>query len=383
MLCKASGYCTGETALPLFSHQLMQVALEYEQESLKKQTADTLQGRQIRYPVVKLPVGHGNLITGVDFVLPPAASISGRVVDPRGNNYLSPEEEKTSSTYIYLKSDKVIQEFNKNPLNPEPQPFPLPRGVPLGKGSCFKFENVPDGAYRFSISTNRLNENTKEQMIMKSRSGEVTVREGEALQDVTVVVESRADFGGITGHVVDAWTGEPVKSLAVRVLQVESPEEPNPQKGFPLAKESDEYRDATGPVRSPGDTNLPDGDFTVTNVSPGKVTLALLASGYQTVQTEVQVSSGQTTEQTFKLGEGGKLSGRVLDAETNEPIKKFEVKVTQADGEKKGQPVEGKVQMDKDTTGTFCLTVIPAGRLSLEVDENTAPPNSYKKESTH
>jgi len=387
--CVSKGYCTGQVALAPFSEGQIQVAFEHEKESLKKHTVESLQRREFRYPDIKLPVGKGNVMTGVDFSLSPDSRISGRVVDTQGNNFLSLEEEKTSatlknsSTSIALISDKLLQERKKNPFNPEPEPLKVPRGVILGKGSCFKFENVPAGTYRFQITANRLKMHNVETMWITPRSGEVTVHDGETIQDLTVVAESMADRGSITGHVVDAWTGEPVKSLSVRVLQVESSEEPNPQKGFPHARESDEYRDATGPVRSPGDEKLPDGDFTVLNVSPGKVTLALLAPGYQTVQTEVQVSRGQTTEQAFQLGEGGKLSGQVLDAETKEPIKKFEVKITHADGEKKGQPVEGKIQMDKATTGTFCLTGIPTGRVTVEVVENTAPPNSYVKESTH
>jgi hypothetical protein len=61
--------------------------------------------------------------------------------------------------------------------------------------------------------------------------------------------------------------------------------------------------------------------------------------------------------------------GRVLDAETKEPIERFEVKVTHADGEKKGQPVEGQVQMDKTEKGTFRLSGLSGGRVTVTVTE--------------
>jgi len=335
--CKAVGFCPGQVTLPPYPVRLIETALTFDQNLLKRLPEDRI--KDFHSADVKLPVGHENVITGVDFALSPSGSISGRVVDSRGNNLLPVEEEGSSSTLIAL-----VQSGSENmgPIQAE-----CPRPFFLQKGSRFRFENVPPGSYVFDIiSTRRVN-----QVTTRSRNKALIVREGETIENLEVVAESMADRGNITGHVVDAITGQPVKDLSVEVLRVNSAEEPNPQTGYVQ----------TG--------NLPVGDFTIICLSPGKATLKISTPGYSPVQTEVEVSSGQTSEQTFHLGGGGSLSGLVLDAETKDPIETFDVKVVSGEGEGKGKPIEGSVRKDETKKGAFLLSGLTPGRVTVEISK--------------
>ncbi len=228
------------------------------------------------YADVKLPSGEGNVITGVDLVLVPAGSISGRVLDSRGNPLLSGEDEQSSSTRISLvfaevSSGSQIQETNHRPLR-------IPDPVFIGKGSCFHFENVPAGRYFFDIQMRR------DGVRMRARNDAVAIREGEMIQSLNLVVESREERGNVVGHGVDVLTGQPVSALSITVLRVESPSEPKPQRGY---------------VQTAG---RPEGTFTIAQISSGKTTLKISALGYVPLQTDIEVPANEILEQTFQLG---------------------------------------------------------------------------------
>jgi hypothetical protein len=121
------------------------------------------------------------------------------------------------------------------------------------------------------------------------------------------------------------------------------------------------------------------GDFIVASVSPGKSTLKISAPGYPPVESEVEVLSGQTTEQTFQLGGGGSLSGLVLDAETKEPIEAFEVKVVPGDGDGKGKPIEGTVKKNETKKGSFLLSSLPSGRVTVEISRAAGDSDKEKE----
>jgi hypothetical protein len=322
--CQAAGYSRGQVSLPPYPPGLIDSAIMFDENLSKRLTEERL--KDFHSVDVKLPAGHGNLITGVDLVLPSSTRISGRVVDNRGQNYLSGEDEKSSTTRIVLFPSERLE--GKSKLGERTFWYTL------GKGSRFCFEDVPPGNYLFDIDTrSRLYA-----MSTRARNKVLTVREGETIENLEVVAESMADRGTLVGHVVDALTGQPVKALTVEVLKVEGSGEPAPQTGYIQTHgvEGSRYR---------LNKDIPEGDFTVICLSAGKATVKISALGYAPLQTEIEIPAGETVEQTFQLGgNGGGLVGRVVEKATNQPIEFFTVKVTPTEGEEKGKPLEGKVK---------------------------------------
>jgi protocatechuate 3,4-dioxygenase beta subunit len=339
--CEATGYCMSRLVVPPFPDSIIKAVLMCDEEDLKRAPTEAMV-QYLKYADVKLPSGQGNVITGVDFVLSSAGSISGRVVDSRHENFRTPAEEAYGA-WISLVPEAATQKKKAGDSNSKPIPVPEP--VMLAEASSFRFEAVPAGRYFFNVLTFGPQST---QMTIRAKNPVLTLQEGEAIQDLEVVVESSADRGNLTGHVVDALTGQPVDSLSVKVLRVDSPnDDSNPQRGFIQTE------------------NLPAGDFSITQVSAGKATLELSVPGYATVQADVVVSSGQTTEQTFQIGGGGTLSGQVVDSETKQPVEAFEVKVAQGDG----KPIEGFVKKDEAKKGTFLLSGLPAGRIVVTISQ--------------
>jgi protocatechuate 3,4-dioxygenase beta subunit len=329
--CGANGFCPNQVRLAPYPNALIQAAMKFDEELIQD-------GALIDYKDVKLPGGQGNVITGVEVVLFSNGSVSGRVVDKQGRNLLSPDEEQKGVASIQLIS-------LENPVTVTSIPILLRAG--LVKDSCFHIENVPPGHYKFQINWEYYQGINS--VHTRARNEPIAVHEGETIQDLIVIAESMADRGDIAGHVVDALTGQPVESPSVKVLRVDSPSEPEPQKG------------------QVSTDNLPVGDFSIRALSAGKVTLEISAPGYTTIQAEAEVSSGQTTEQTFQMGGGGGLSGRVLDAETKEPVETFEVRVFPGEGENESKSFEGKIRKDEEKKGAFYLSGLPAGRMIVEI----------------
>jgi hypothetical protein len=340
----AKGYCGGKIEMIPFPDGLIKTGLKFEEDSLKRVSNAQAVEEYFKYEDVGLLSGHGNVITGVDLVLTSTGSISGRVVDSQGRNFRTPEMEQYPAWMILLPKEIASRKRSqdKSGLKVLPQSF----HSDIGEGGTFRFENVSPGDYVFSVSL--LGHPAEPNgATMRARNTTVTLEEGGKIEDLKVVVESTADRGTIVGRAVDATTGQPVESLGVKVLKVNSPSERNPQKGFlPLQ-------------------NLAKGEFSLIRVSPGTVTLELAAPGYTKIQADVKVESDQTTEQTFQMGGGGTLSGRVVDALTQAPIEEpFKVKVSQD-----GKPIEVTVRKDEAKKGEFLLTGLPSGKLTVEITD--------------
>jgi protocatechuate 3,4-dioxygenase beta subunit len=345
--CQAAGYSRGQVSLPPYPPRLIETGIMFDENLSKSLTEERL--KDFHSVDVKLPAGQGNLITGVDLVLPSSTRISGRVVDSRGRNYLSAEDEKSSMTKIFLFPSEILEGKSK----PGERTF----WCTLGKGSRFCFEDVPPGNYLFNIETR----SRVYAMSTRARNKALVVREGETIENLEVVAESMADRGTLVGHVVDAQTGQPVEALTVEVPKVEGSGEPTPQTGYIQTHgvEGSRYR---------LNKDIQEGDFTVIGLSAGKATVKISALGYAPLQTEIEIPAGETVEQTFQLGgNGGGLMGRVVEKATNQPIEFFAVKVTPTEGEGKGKPLEGKVKLDRNQKGTFRLSGLPAGRVAVEV----------------
>jgi protocatechuate 3,4-dioxygenase beta subunit len=373
---KAQGFCVGQTAVSPFPPNLFTTAFKMDENHLKTTPPEKVASLlyNLQYADIKLPKGEGHVITGVDLILSPAGIISGRVVDKRGNNLLSGDEEKTSSTRIYLIPTE--KEPPRQIPSPSIRPLKIPDEVTLGKGSRFRIENVPAGNYYFGVTLyhNGLPINAR------AKNEVLAFREGETIQDLDVVVESATELGNITGHVVDALTGEPVEALSVEVLKLEGSDEPKPRLGNVRVREL-EGEEGWVVVND----DLPVGDFSITGLSAGKATPKISAQGYLPIQVEVEIPAGETVEQIFQLGgEGGGLLGLVVDAETQEPIERFDVQIVDGNGE----PVKTKVRMNPETKGAFTLSGLPAGSVDVEISEVLDPaepsernPNSSQGEA--
>ncbi len=358
--CAAQGYCAIKTLLPPYPVGLIEAAMVQEENLLKLLPAERT--KDSKFADVKYPDGEGNSITGVDLILSPVGSISGRVVDREGNPIQSLVEQREAPTRIALVVEEEL--LQKKIVSPSDRPVRIPKPVELDGNSCFKFEGVPPGRYFFNVGMTHLSVLTEVRAI-----NEVLVfQEGETVQDFNIVVETIRERGDVVGHVVDALTGEPVDELTIEFFQQDNTSDGNRRKGWGFTRQLQGDQVIN-------ECDLPVGDFTINSLTAGEFMLKISAPGYEPIQPEMEVVAGQTTEQTFRLGEGAGLRGRVVDAETKEPVENFSVRITHAEGEKKGEAIEGKVRKDKERKGEFSLTGIPAGLLSVEVTEGSE--NSY------
>jgi len=249
---------------------------------------------------VALPETSANTITGIDIVLKKEAVISGRVVDTQGN-ILAGSRPRPWIRMVCLDSGDgkdeslLVQMPDRTNLD----------WIALDEAGCFKFDSVSAGNYFFEIKAGEYSYETQ-----RARNEPLEVKAGDVIRDLDVIVESAADRGNISGRVLGSLSGEPFEAFSVIVTGVDSPGEITP---------------ALGHVKIDG---LQKGNFLVEGLSPGTATLEIWALGSVREKARVKVVSGQTTDRTFHLELGGRISGRVLDARTRKPIETISVKVT-------------------------------------------------------
>ncbi|NVM57356.1 MAG: carboxypeptidase regulatory-like domain-containing protein, partial [Desulfobacterales bacterium] len=154
----------------------------------------------------------------------------------------------------------------------------------------FKFDGVHAGSYFFEIRTGIDPYDTQrarnEPLVVKA--GDV-IRDLEVIKDLDVIVEPAKERGKISGRVLDARSGKPIKAFSAKVTRVDSSGEGTPAIGRTTIDKSQE------------------GAFLIEDISTGTATLQILAPGYAREKVRVKVVSGQTTDMTFNLEQGGKL----------------------------------------------------------------------------
>ena len=148
---------------------------------------------------------------------------------------------------------------------------------------------------------------------------------------------------------LDALSGKPFEAFSVSVTGVDSPGESTPVLGH---------------VKIGGSQK---GGFLVESISPGTATLEIWAFGGVREKAEVKVVGGQTTDRTFHLALGGKISGRVLDARTRKPIETISVKVTGVEPSGKNTPANGQVTIDKSQRGAFLIEGVSPGTATVQI----------------
>jgi hypothetical protein len=108
-----------------------------------------------------------------------------------------------------------------------------------------------------------------------------------------VRVDSVANLtpGTITGQVTDSATGDPIQGATV----------------------------SYGGGATAVTTDI-DGNYTLSNVSPGEVLLSVSKSGYATISQTQSVTGGATATLSFVLAPPGTITGKVTDSSTGDPI---------------------------------------------------------------
>ena len=122
-------------------------------------------------------------------------------------------------------------------------------------------------------------------------------------------------------------------------------------------------------VNSIPPTNVPviDGAFTVRNVPPGKVTLTVDAGPPTFARSEPVEVTAPASGVKLRLQRGGRVEGRVVDGETNQPMRDFIVTVQQTGmrgrsiPSKAFQPEDGKFAVEDLAPGTYNLAVHATG----------------------
>jgi len=220
---------------------------------------------------VALPTSTGNVIS-LDFALQPAAAVTGRLLDTRGNAL-------TQSRLRMVFADP-----------PDPEPLAIqalaPDWTATDEAGQFVLENVPAGVFLFEADIKELGS-------QRARNAPLEVRAGEFVADLEVIVEAAEDRGNIEGRVIAAATGAPVEDFSLDVIKVEAPEEDSPRPGKMTI-------------------DKPNGTFRIEGVSAGVATLELKAPGYARERIQVNVQPGQTTPVRFELAPEGVLRGFVM-----------------------------------------------------------------------
>jgi len=223
-------------------------------------------------PNVILPVAPGNTLEGINFVLFPEARISGTVSDTRGQVLpeakvrLAPEKKHEGDPAAFLA-----------------EPF-VPDWTATGGQGTFFIGSVPGGTYVFEVDAGA--------GAQQARNAALSVRPGDILEDVRVVVEAAADRGRIEGVVAEADTGQPVGAFQLWILKVDSPHEPSPRHGN---------------VTQDSGT----GGFIIDGITAGLAAIEVKAEGYATQRLEVQVEPGRTSALRVSLAREGMLRGYV------------------------------------------------------------------------
>jgi len=209
-----------------------------------------------------LVVKAGEVIKDIEVVVESAAdrgNISGRVLDAG--------------------TGKPIEAFSvwvSHVDSPE-EPTPVRGGATIDKSQkgAFLVEGVSPGTATLEILASGY---VPKKTQVKVASGQTT--------GMTFHLEQR---GKISGRVLDARSGKAVEAFSAKVTRVNSAGERAPALGRTTIDKSQK------------------GVFIIEDISTGTATLEVSAPGYAREKVQVKVVSGQTTDMTFNLEQGGKL----------------------------------------------------------------------------
>ncbi len=329
---RAKGYGWAKIVVPGISEHLGQQAETWMVELLKmreRSGADPLETPVDRSPDVFLPPSTGNTITGIDFVLETGASVSGQVIDTMG----APVARK----YLVMGFEQGMEDSAPSMKN---IPVP-PKGLTTDMEGRFSFVDVAPHTYVFRVG--------REEDFQKTRNEPLPVKAGDRIENLQLVVESLAERGQLSGTLVDAMTGRPVKKASITIGEIVSPIEKHPVVG---ARAIDAER----------------GTFLIKNITPGTTILKSWAEGYPIVETSVDILAGANPPVTIKMPREGIIEGTL--SVNGEPVK-GSVSARRVDGQE--LPTEyawtqSCMTVQADTAGNYSIKGLPAGPYHVRMD---------------
>lgn len=232
----------------------------------------------------------GETASNIDFELRPGAVVTGKVTDSEGR--------------------VVVEEMVS--LEPVTESNPRVRRAPAFRTDdrgIYRLFGVPPGRYRVAVGT--AGEYSAFSAIMmggrpyrltyypnvtdSSKATVVEVSEGAELTDINITVGLRMDTYTIKGKVVDKESGKPIANVR-----------------FGLAMMSNGTVQNYLPIRS---TSNAKGEFTVSNVPPGKYSVLLQTDGNSPLFAEltvVEVVDQDVSDVVVNVSAGASLSGTVV-----------------------------------------------------------------------
>ncbi len=329
---RAKGYGLAKIVVPGLSENLIRQAEIWMTELAKmreRSGAGPLETPMERSPEVFLPPSTGDTITGMDIVLDAGAVVSGQVIDTQG--------VAVARKYLAMGFEQRVEDI---PLGTKCIPVP-PKGLTTDTEGRFSFVDVAPQTYVFSMG--------RENDFQRTRNDPLPVNAGDRIENLQLVVESLAERGQLSGALVDAMTGKPVKNASISVGAIVSPIEKHPVAG---AKEIDAER----------------GTFSVKNVTPGATVLKFWAEGYPIVETPMEIAAGVNPSVTIKMPPEGIIEGTL--SVNGEPVK-GSVSARRVDGLELPTEYEwtqSYMTAQTDPDGNYTIKGLPAAQYHVQMD---------------
>lgn len=265
----AEGYAPAQVAVPVLQQKSVDFAIAlYDAVRLSSRWPET---KDEMGPPPSRPkqVFDDRSIQVGDLVLKTGATVAGYVVDTHDRPQANVEVQMVSE-----KPERYVG-FHEYPVELD--------AVKTDVAGAFKISDVPELTYTFEVKN-------ATGAVLRAHNEPLRVEDGTRYEDIEVVIESALDRGDIVANIVDVITGKPVSDFAVQIVELKSPQEPNPQYGHLHT-----YQDT--------------GRFRLEGISAGDVTLEIHTEGYAPDRIQARVDAGALVELEIPLQRGGTLRG--------------------------------------------------------------------------
>lgn len=309
---EADGYADVQITVPAIDTELAGFARSLLAWAIQN---GRMQINEAKTSEVILPAAQKGLITGIDFVLDHAATVSGYVTGLQGS--------------IVSKCEVLMSRLEptgEGVLSAHPKATLRVRSDDSGR---FRFEEVAAGTYEFEVYEG-LGFSRQ-----KARNEPLRVQSGDVIEELALLIETPEERGRIHVSVVEPLANTPVKDYSLKVLNVDA-----------LDKRSAQF----GGVMKLDGSN----EAYINGVSAGIVTLEVSAPGYGRQEVTVQTRPQETAEATILLGRAGGVEGYITKGEMEGSLT---VSIYRADSTP--EPV---TQVKPDEGGYYTIGELSPGR---------------------